>query len=281
VRLAFSAPTTSASEQAVLFSNYRECGYEGLQLKAGQYLAYLDDQDDHDDHDDHDSVLPAAREDPGRFSGLIFGGSLDETGQQVLRKVLDFAARVRSERVIFCHGLPKEQVTSDDIRRFGSVMSKLGTEAQARGTRLSLHHHYGQPVMFPDDISLFFKHVDPGSVGLTIDTAHMWMAGQDDVGAVVEQFAPVLDNVHLKDCRDDAPGERLTSGARRATTFMPLGQGELDFGPVFRALSSSGYSGWLCVDEESGADIGTSLKLSHRFVVDGLTSSGPPPAGEG
>jgi inosose dehydratase len=261
MKIAFSAPTTSVSEQEVLFAGYREAGYEGLQLKAGQYLAYLDDQD---------GALPAARQDPGRFSGLIFGGSLDETGQELLRKVLDLAARVRSERVIFCHGLAKEKVTADDIRRFASVLSRLGSDAQARGTRLSLHHHYGQPVMFPDDIGLFFDHVDPGSVGLTIDTAHMWMAGQDDVGTVVEQFAPVLDNVHLKDCRDDAPGERLASRARRATTFMPLGQGELDFEPVFRALSSSGYSGWLCVDEESGADIGTSLKLSRQFVVDGL-----------
>ncbi len=271
MKLAFSAPTRSASEQEVLFSNYRECGYEGLQLKAGQYVSYLDDQV---------SALPAAREDPGRFSGLIFGGSLDDTGQEELRKVLDLAARVRSERVIFCHGFPKDQVTPDDIRRFASVLSRLGSDAQDRGTRLSLHHHYGQPVMFPDDIRLFFDHVEPGSVGLTIDTAHMWMAGQDDVGAVLEQFAPVLDNVHLKDCRDDAPGETLPSGARRATTFMPLGQGEVDFEPVFRALSATGYSGWLCVDEESGADIRTSLKLSRQFVVDRLARRRPAPVGE-
>jgi inosose dehydratase len=137
MKLAFSAPTTSTSEQEVLFSNYRECGYDGLQLKAGQYLAYLDDQD---------RAVPAARADPGRFSGLIFGGSLDDTGQEVFRKVLDLAARVRSERVIFCHGLPKEEVTSDDICRFASVLSELGSDARARGTRLSLHHHYGQPV---------------------------------------------------------------------------------------------------------------------------------------
>jgi inosose dehydratase len=269
VKLAFSSPTTTSSEGEVLYARYAEFGYAGLQLKSGQYLAYLDDPG---------TARRAAREDRGRFSGLIFGGSLDEAGQRTLRKVIELAASVRSERVVFCHGLPKGEVTADDMRGFAMVLSRLGSYAQDRGTRLSLHHHYDQPVMFAEDIRLFFELVEPGRVGLTIDTAHMWMAGQDDVGATIEEFAGILDNVHLKDCRDDAPGARLPSGARRATSFMPLGQGQLDFEPVFRALRRTGYAGWLCVDEESGADIATSLKLSHDFVTDRI--SAPTPAAE-
>ena len=262
MRLAFSSPTKTASEEEVLYAGYRDCGYEGLQLKAGQYLASLPDPE---------TALRAAEGDTGRFSGLIFGGGLDAAGQDTLRRVIDFATTVRSERVVFCHSLPKAQVGTDDLRAFASVLSGLGSYARDQGTRLSLHHHYNQPVMFAADIRQFFEHVEPGSVGLTIDTAHMWMSGQDDVGATIEEFAGVLDNVHLKDCRDDAPGERLPTGARKATSFMPLGEGELDFGPVFRALAGSGYSGWLCVDEESGADIASSLKLSHDFVVQWLS----------
>jgi inosose dehydratase len=266
MKLAFSSPTKTPSEEAALYARYAEFGYAGLQLKSGQYLAYLDDQD---------AALRAARVDGGRFSGLIFGGGLDEAGQHILRKVIDLAAGVRSDRVVFCHGLPRGEVTADDMRGFASVLSGLGSYAQAHGTRLSLHHHYNQPVMFAEDIRLFFELVEPGRVGLTIDTAHMWMAGQDDVGATIEEFAGVLDNVHLKDCRDDAPGARLPSGARQATSFRPLGQGELDFDTVFRALSRSGYTGWLCVDDESGADVATSMKLSHDFVTDRLSALTP------
>jgi inosose dehydratase len=268
MRLAFSTPTTTASEAEVMYAGYRDCGYEGLQLKAGQYLASLPDPE---------TALRAAAGDIGRFSGLIFGGGLDTAGQETLRRVIDFAATVRSERVVFCHSLPKAQVDASDLRVFASVLCGLGSYARDQGTRLSLHHHYNQPVMFPADIRQFFDHVDhvePGSVGLTIDTAHMWMSGQDDVGATIEEFAGILDNVHLKDCRDDAPGERLPAGARKATSFMPLGEGELDFAPVFRALVASGYSGWLCVDEESGADIVGSLKLSHDFVIQWLSREG-------
>ncbi|HTV11969.1 MAG TPA: sugar phosphate isomerase/epimerase family protein [Acidimicrobiales bacterium] len=258
MKFAFSAPTPSISEQEVLFSQYRSNGYEGLQLKAAQYLPYLDEPE---------SAVRIARADPGRFSGLIFGGSLDEGGQNALRRTIDFAAQVGSERVIFWHGLPRAQASPDDVARFASVLSRLGSVAKTKGVRLSLHHHYNHPVMFPPDIELFFEHVEPGTVGLTIDTAHMWMAGQDDVGATIKQFCEVLDNVHLKDCHDNAPHERLSSGARRETSFRSLGQGEVDFDPIFAALGSVGYSGWLCVDEESGGDVAASLKSSHDFIV--------------
>ena len=257
----------------MLFSTYRGYGYEGLQLKAGQYLSCLDDPGQAQPVFADDAAFA---DDAGLCSGLIFGGQLDDTGLSALRRVIDFAALVKSERVVFCHNHPRAEVTADDLRRFASVLSSAGSYAHDRGTTLSLHHHYNQPVMFPDDIRLFFEYTQPGSVGLTIDTAHMWMAGVDDVGATIEEFADVLDNVHLKDCRDDAPGQRLPSGARTATAFVPLGQGQLDFEPVFRALRSTGYSGWLCVDEESGADIGQSLKLSYDFVSERLSRPVPP-----
>jgi inosose dehydratase len=264
MRLAFSVPTSSAAEREFLFSHYRDCGYAGLQLKADQYLHQLDNPDE---------AAHLAEADPGRFSGIIFGGMLDEQGQESLSQIIEFAARVHSERIIFWHGLPREQVTHDDLPRFARILSRLGLTAQTRGVRLSLHHHYGHPVMFCDDIERFFEHVQPDSLGLTIDTAHLWMAGEDEIGPAIERFSGILDNVHLKDCRDDAPGERLASGGRRATSFMSLGHGEMNFDPIFQALHTTGYSGWLCADEESGADIGESLTLSHDFITQRLEAA--------
>ncbi|MGH9106586.1 MAG: sugar phosphate isomerase/epimerase family protein [Acidimicrobiales bacterium] len=261
VRLAFSVPTRSAAEEQLLYGTYKQCGYEGLQLKSGQYLEYLAGPGEAEE---------LARQDPGRFSGLIFGGGLDDEGQQTLREVVRFAARVSSERVIFCHGHPREGLSKGDVRHFADILSRIGREALGLGVKLSLHHHYGQPVMHPRDIEVFFEAAMPGTVGLTLDTAHMWKAGHDDVGSVLERFADVIDNVHLKDCRDDAAGQRLPDGARVAASFMPLGRGEVDFGPVFGALSSTGYPGWVCVDEESGAGVTESLWGSREFVLEHL-----------
>jgi inosose dehydratase len=259
MRLGFSTPTVSSSEEQLLFSSYKNNGYEGLQLKSGQYLKYLD------------NPAPAAeraKADPGSFSGLIFWGPLDEDGRQALESVVRFGARVACERVIFCHDHPRDQIDDDGIRSFAKILSRIGSEALDLGVKLSLHHHYNQPVMFPDDIATFFPACAPGTVGLTLDTAHMWKAGEDHVGSVIERFAELIDNVHLKDCRDDAGGRRLPNGARQAASFVPLGTGEINFDAIFAALSSVRYSGWICVDEESGAGVAESLKASREFIAD-------------
>ncbi len=270
MRLGFSTPTPSPSEEQLLFSSYKNSGYEGLQLKSGQYLKYLDNPGPAEER---------AKADPGSFSALIFWGPLDQDGQQALENVVRFAAGVASERVIFCHDHPRDQTDDDDIRSFAKVLSRIGSEALDLGVKLSLHHHYNQPVMFPDDIGIFFPACAPGTVGLTLDTAHMWKAGEDDVGSVIERFADLIDNVHLKDCRDDAGGRRLPNGARAAASFVPLGSGEINFDPIFAALSSVRYSGWICVDEESGAGVAESLKASHEFISDHVDES-PTPFGE-
>ena len=43
MRLAFSKPTRSEEDTETLLSSFRPVGFDGLQLKSGQYAEYLDD----------------------------------------------------------------------------------------------------------------------------------------------------------------------------------------------------------------------------------------------
>ena len=243
-RLAFSIPTHGEEEQRRLFAGFREAGYQGLQLKGGQYLRYVTEPQ---------RFQEDWGQSPELVTGLIFGGGLDAEGQMALRQTLAFASAVGSERVIFCHGLSHAGVTPDDVRGFARTLSELGQQARQQGVALSLHHHFDQPVMTPNDLRVFFDAVTPGSVGLTLDTAHLAKSGVWDIAAVVREFAPVLDNVHVKDF---AAGQ-----------FVPLGQGDIDFAPVVAALRESHYTGWLCADEESGAGVAAGMAEAHAFLV--------------
>ena len=42
-RFAFSKPTQTDEDTELLFGKFRQIGYDGLQLKAGQYKPYLDE----------------------------------------------------------------------------------------------------------------------------------------------------------------------------------------------------------------------------------------------
>src|SRR5947208_1752114 len=98
MRRAFSRPTADDAEQRRLFASYRAAGFEGLQLKAGQYQRYLTEPE---------RFRREWGDDPGLVSGLITGGALDDAGVTSLRRVIAFARGVGSERVIFCHGLSR------------------------------------------------------------------------------------------------------------------------------------------------------------------------------
>jgi inosose dehydratase len=251
MRRAFSRPTAGDAEQRLLFSSFRAAGFDGLQLKAGQYQRHLREPD---------RFRAEWGEDTGAVSALIVGGTLDDAGIAALRQVIAFARSVRSERVVFCHGIPRRGRTPGEIQGFARRLRDLGEEARAAGVRLSLHHHYDQPVMHREDFDLFFDAAGEGAVGLTVDTAHLVKSGVHDIAELIRSFRAVIDNVHLKDFAD---GE-----------FRVLGEGDIPFDPIFAALREIGYDGWLCADEESGADLQAGMAASFRFIQAAVQASG-------
>ncbi|KRE44879.1 sugar phosphate isomerase/epimerase family protein [Paenibacillus sp. Soil522] len=247
VKFAFSRPTATDEERNRLFTGYRPAGYGGLQLKSGQYAPYL-------------KVPERFLEEWGHLDGvgsaLITGGSLNEQGIDELRERFHFGRMIGSELIVFCHGVSRSKVTAEDIRKFADILSELGQEAQQHGLKLSLHHHYDQPVMYREDFDIFFDRVREGTVGLTIDTAHLVKSGHADCPELIRSFKSVIDNYHMKDF---ANGE-----------WQILGRGEIEFPQIFKAIRDSGHSGWISADEESGGGIDEGLAECLSFLKSGF-----------
>jgi sugar phosphate isomerase/epimerase len=236
MKLALSKPTATAAETRELIETFRERGFDGLQLKADQYRPYLDE--------------PARfLDDWGRFpvatQALIAGCALDDAGRALLDRTIAFGARVGTITLVFCHCVPRDGLTPDDLRRMARELSEIGKMARDAGIKLSLHHHFGQPVMLAEDADVFFAAVSDNAVGLTVDTAHLVQSGIADVAGFIRRFASVIDNYHLKDIR--------------AGQFEVLGRGEIDFRPVFAAIRGTGYSGFVSADEESGSGLADAM----------------------
>src|SRR5262249_33952891 len=141
-------------------------------------------------------------EDRGAVSALITAGPLDEAGAAALRRVLHFARAAGAERGVFCHAFSRRGLTAAEIAGFARTLDGRAREAMDGGVRLSLHHHYDQPVMHREDFEVFFEAAPTGSIGLTLDTAHLVKSGIEDVAGVFRDFRRVIDNVHLKDYAD-------------------------------------------------------------------------------
>lgn len=247
VKLAFSRPTATVEERNRLFTRYRPAGYEGLQLKSGQYAPYLKEPE---------RFLEEWGHLDGIGSALITGGNLDEQGIDELRERFRFGRKIGSELIVFCHGVSRSKVTAEHIRKYADVLSGLGQEAQQHGLKLSLHHHYDQPVMYREDFDIFFDRVREGTVGLTIDTAHLVKSGLTDCTDLIRSFKSVIDNYHMKDIADGG--------------WQILGRGKIAFPQIFEAIKDSGYSGWASADEESGGGIDEGLAECVSFLKSGF-----------
>ena len=243
MKLAFSSPTANEDEQRILFGKFHEVGYDGLQLKKKQYYPHLNDPD---------KFKLEWGGLPGVASGLITGGNLDDENRVFLKQVFSFARAVGTDLVVHCISRPRAGVTKEDLQTYAAVLSDLGREAQDKGVKLSLHQHFDQPVMYREDLEIFFDAADDGTVGLTVDTAHLVKSGINDVAGVIRDFQGVINNYHLKDF----------SGG----TFKVLGQGDIDFAPIFTAIRKTQYSGWLSADEESGGDIVEGMEQCVTFI---------------
>ena len=240
--LAFSIPTETENQQQSLFGRFREFGFNGLQLKSGQYLRYLDEPNRFQDEWGLD---------PGQVSGLIFGDDLADGGAR-LRSVIRFANRVGSERVIFCHGQSRLSLTGQRLKEYAQQLSAIAGDARTQDVALSLHNHFDQPVMTENDLERFFSHVEDDTLTLTVDTAHFAKSGVEEIAPIIRNYESFLDNVHLKDIFNNE--------------FKTLGEGEIEFAPIFQALQAIEYSGWLCADEESGAGIVDGMNAASAFI---------------
>ncbi len=238
MRIAFSKPVVP-DDLDRLTSNFRAEGYEGLQLKAGQFLPYVDSP----------AEFTAKFTQPGVASALIYYDELDD---QRLGAVLQFAATVGSELVVFCHNRTRDSVQPGERAAIAQQLAVSGKKARDLGLALSLHHHYDQPVMLPEDVREFWSAIEPGLVGLTVDTAHLAKSGVDDIPAFLAEFAPLIDNIHLKDYADGQ--------------WHLLGEGDLDLEGILRQLAADDFDGWLCVDEESTASLDQGFRVSRAWL---------------
>lgn len=246
MRVAFSKPV-AAGEFETLLGEFGPLGYQGLQLKTGQFLPWLDA--------------------PGQFVSLTAGypGSaavlvyFDELEDERLASVIDFAMEVGSEMVVFCHNRSREGVTGEQRVALAEQLAVHGDRARKAGIRLSLHHHFDQPVMLPEDVREFWGAIDAGVIGLTVDTAHLAKSGVSDIPRFIREFASVIDNIHLKDYSDGQ--------------WRLVGEGDLDLDGILAALHEVGYSGWLCIDEESDASLADGLRVSRAWLDQHLPST--------
>lgn len=145
------------------------------------------------------------------------------------------------------------ELADDQWTSFGQRLDAVARHVNARGLRFAYHHHLGTAVETDAELRRFFDATGD-HVGLVLDTGHALYGGIDPLKLVRER-PERINHIHCKDVRADRHRSFYDEGSSFLDgvvggMFTTPGDGDYDYAPFLRALSSIGYSGWIVVEAE-------------------------------
>jgi inosose dehydratase len=158
---------------------------------------------------------------------------------------------------------PKRDLTRDDYKRLGSILTEIGKRSADIGVPLGYHNHMNAIGERPDEVKWILDAADPRFVKLELDIAHYQMGGGDPVQAIREYKDRLL-FLHIKDLETPVPG--ATGDLSRSYRFVELGRGQVDLKGVFKALADVQFDGWAVVELDRVPDNARSPKESAQIA---------------
>jgi inosose dehydratase len=225
-------------------------GYEGTEVFDGNLAAIADHPQPF-----LDTLAGAGVELVSVYSGanFVYADVLpDEMAR--LRRACELAHRFGASRLVVGGGARRTGGTPDeDYDRLGAALDRVSDLAAEHGLEASYHPHLSTIVESPDELERLMAVT---RIGFCPDTAHL-AAGGGDPAALIRRYPERLAHVHLKDI-DLATG-----------TFLPLGEGDLDFDDIVKAVVDAAYDSWLVVELDSAdGDPKDAAAVSHAYLRD-------------
>ncbi len=167
------------------------------------------------------------------------------------RYAIDCAAFLGSDCVSIWSGVLHPSVSRQEaLTRLAIGLDEVLDYAARKGVAIAFEP---EPGMLIDSMAAFAElldRIDRPNLRLTLDVGHLHCQGETPIAAVIQQWASRLGNVHLEDM------------CRGHHEHLMFGEGEIDFPPIFEALSEIGYSGGVYV--ELSRHSGEGLRAAKR-----------------
>jgi len=246
--------TNGSMETAV--RDIAAAGYEGTEMFDGNLVEYADRPEEL-----RELLAESGVKLVSVYSGanFIFADILPEELHRINRAA-ELAATFGAERLVVGGGARRAAGTTDrDYALLGHALDQVTDIAESFGLTASYHPHLSTIVESTPELE---RLMDSTRIGFCPDTAHL-AAGGSDPAAVIRKYPDRIRHVHLKDFSADP------------FQFLPLGEGDLDFPDIIRAVKESGYDSWLMVELDTyDGDPRAAAEISKKYLDKILADSG-------
>lgn len=107
--------------------------------------------------------------------------------------------------------------------------------AERLGVKILVEPEPGLLIENAKQFELFLSKVDSPVLGLNCDIGHFYCVG-DEPEEVIKRFAHLIEHIHIEDIKDRVHDHKI------------IGEGDIDFKPVFDALDEINYRGFISVE---------------------------------
>ena len=159
------------------------------------------------------------------------------------REVVDYLADFPRSSLLIAGGTSNDRDAIE--RKFQGLfdcLHRIGEYGADKGIQVGFHphSHHGSIFASEADYERFLDETDPALVRFIPDVGHMARTGVDPA-AMLRRAAERILLVHFKDFDGQS--------------WIPMGQGKIDWAGVVRALRASDYGGWVVVEDESPGSV--------------------------
>jgi inosose dehydratase len=149
------------------------------------------------------------------------------------------------------YDVKRPELDADQWNLVFQNLNRINDYAASLGIKAVLHPHVGTIIETREDV---LKVVEGSQISFCLDTGHMFIGGTDPVWFSGEHAKRVAHS-HLKDV-DATKANRVQSGEITYYEgvvdgmYKPLGQGDVGIADIVRNLLTSGYQGWLVLEQD-------------------------------
>jgi sugar phosphate isomerase/epimerase len=170
-----------------------------------------------------------------------------------IKKCVDLAAELGTQVVTMHIGRLPEEKAHPTYQEALRTCVVLGEYAAPRGVTLCTETGPESPA----SLLKFLRDGPPKGIGVNYDPANLVMCGPFDQIGGVALLKDYIRHTHAKD------GICIGNGKYKE---VPLGQGGVVFPYYLAALKKAGYTGYLTIERESGADPAADVARAAQFL---------------
>jgi inosose dehydratase len=165
-------------------------------------------------------------------------------------------------------------LTNEQWKSLGSGLNELATALKSSAVKLVFHNHVGTYVETEEETCRLLDETDPSLVGWCLDCGHLTYGGGDTL-KMLQKYGNHVGHVHIKDVDGEILRRSLQERwsfhrALKAFIFAKLGNGIVNIPAVMRALTNSGYDGWVVVEQDTTPAEPTEVARENRVCLEDL-----------